>query len=38
MAGGFVPGANTEESDLRTLLRIMPLAVGAWSRGKAISA
>ncbi|MGP0073545.1 MAG: hypothetical protein ACLPWF_16645 [Bryobacteraceae bacterium] len=32
LAGGFVPGANTEDSDLRTLLRIMPLAVGAWVR------
>ncbi len=35
--GGFVPGANTEESDLRTLLRIMPLAVGAWVRGRVTS-
>jgi hypothetical protein len=32
LAGGFVPGANTEDGDLRTLLRIMPLAVGAWVR------
>ncbi len=38
MAGGFVPGANREESDLRTLLRIMPLAVGAWVRGRDLAA
>jgi hypothetical protein len=38
LAGGFVPGANTEDSDLRTLLRIMPLAVGAWVRGRAATA
>jgi hypothetical protein len=37
LGGGFVPGANTEESDLRTLLRIMPLAVGAWVRGRVLT-
>lgn len=37
LAGGFVPGANTEDSDLRALLRIMPLAVGAWLKGREAS-
>jgi hypothetical protein len=34
---GFTPSGNRDDDDLRTLLRIMPFALGAWLSGQAIA-